>query len=254
MKEQKKWWEEDEFFGEDYLQVYGPELTEERTLREVNGLEWMLKLEKGAKVLDLCCGHGRHSIELAKRGYNVTGLDRSRLFLKKAGREALKRGIENVDFIQGDMRKIPFKEQFDAVINMFTAFGYFEKETDNLLVLEGISNTLKAGSKFLIQLMSRDWLIRNFRERDWREGENGLLCLEERRFDFKTGRNNAREILIYPDGTRKEKHLSLRMYDLTELKGMLDGTGLNIQRVYGDFDRGDHIWNSRDMIIVAKKA
>ncbi len=252
MEKQKKWWEEGEFFGEDYLQLYEPKLTKERTLKEVEGLGWMLELKKGDKILDLCCGHGRHAIELAKRGYNVTGLDINRLFLERANKEASRQKV-NVDFIQGDMREIPFIEQFDAVINMFTSFGYFEKKIDNLLVLKEISGALKAGGKFLIQVMSKDWLIRNFRERDWREGKNGLLCLEEREFDFETGRNNAREILIYPDGARKEKHLSLRVYDLSGFKGMLDGTGLNIQRVYGNFDRGNHNWDSRDMIIVAKK-
>jgi len=212
----------------------------------------MLKLKKGDKVLDLCCGHGRHSIELAKRGYNVTGQDINRLFLERADKEASRQKV-NVDFIQADMRGIPSTEKFDAVINMFTAFGYFEKKIDNLLVLKEISGALKTGGRFLIQVMSRDWLIRNFREREWREGKNGLLCLEERRFDFETGRNNARIILVYPNGTRKEKHHSIRVYNLTELREMLDEVGLNIEKVYGDFDGSDYDMDSRDMIIVAKK-
>src|SRR5436309_6714365 len=115
------------FFGEDYLRIYGPFLSPERTEQEVEGIVKLLTLPPGSRILDLCCGHGRHAIPLAQRGYQVTGQDLSDYFLQRAREAAAVQGVQ-VQWVHHDMRGIPFENEFDAVINIFTAFGYLESE------------------------------------------------------------------------------------------------------------------------------
>ncbi|PIP12983.1 MAG: cyclopropane-fatty-acyl-phospholipid synthase, partial [bacterium (Candidatus Stahlbacteria) CG23_combo_of_CG06-09_8_20_14_all_40_9] len=113
-----EWWKKffDEPYGKAILESF-----EERASEEVNFIEDVLSLPKNAKILDLCCGLGRHSIELAKRGYKVTGVDVTSQYLKTARAKAKEKGVK-IDFIEGEMRNISFYEEFDAAINMFTSF------------------------------------------------------------------------------------------------------------------------------------
>jgi ubiquinone/menaquinone biosynthesis C-methylase UbiE len=114
------------FFGEEYFAIYGSLLSDERTAREVDGIVKLLALPQGSRILDLACGHGRHAISLAERGYVVTGQDLSEVFLNRARTDAQTRGAAQVNWVHSDMRHIPFVDEFDAIINIFTAFGYLE--------------------------------------------------------------------------------------------------------------------------------
>ena len=109
------------FFGEDYLRIYHF-LTPERTRREVEGIIKLLGLPEGKAILDLCCGHGRHPVSLAKRGYWMTGQDLSAVFLEHGRAAAEAEGVA-VRWVESGMRQIPFEDEFDAIINIFTAFG-----------------------------------------------------------------------------------------------------------------------------------
>ncbi|RAU90976.1 bifunctional 2-polyprenyl-6-hydroxyphenol methylase/3-demethylubiquinol 3-O-methyltransferase UbiG, partial [Paenibacillus sp. YN15] len=119
------WYEES--FGEDYLLVY-----KHRDLHgaqvEVKRMANWLRLPAGSRILDLCCGMGRHSVALADEGYRVTGLDLSKVLLAEA------RKLDNsgrITWVEGDMRRLPLDGPFDAVVNLFTSFGYFEEEQEN---------------------------------------------------------------------------------------------------------------------------
>jgi len=122
--------EEGGFFSSDYFEEYVDDLTPERTKTEVDFLEKELKLKKGMNILDLACGHGRHAIELAKRGYLMTGQDINASFLKNAKQSAKKAGVE-VNWIKSDIRQIPFEDEFDVVLNLFTSFGYLENDEED---------------------------------------------------------------------------------------------------------------------------
>ncbi|HXX78690.1 MAG TPA: class I SAM-dependent methyltransferase, partial [Ktedonobacteraceae bacterium] len=150
------------FFGEDYLRIYEPILTTERTQREVDGIINLLALPQGSRILDLCCGHGRHSIPLAQRGYKVTGQDLSEVFLHEAENEAEAKGA-HVEWMHSDMRNIPFANAFDAVINIFTAFGYLETQEEDQQVLRQVSKALKPDGLFLLETLHREALIRHFK-------------------------------------------------------------------------------------------
>ena len=241
-----------EFFGPHYLETYQSFLQPERTTREADFIERTLALPPASKILDLCCGHGRHLLELAGRGYRMTGLDLNQHFLEIARREAEKRGLR-VSLELRDMRDIQFVDEFDAVINVFTSFGYLESDDEDQKVLDAASRALKPGGLFFIELMHRDSLVRILEPRGWYETEAGLKVLEERRFDQLTGRQEVRDVTIYPDGTTREASYSVRIYTLTELAGMLAAAGLKIEATYGRTDGSPFTLESRRLAILSRK-
>src|SRR5262249_42598505 len=114
-----------QFFGEDYLRHFRSPL--ERTAQEVEQIAQRLALAPGSAVLDLCCGYGRHTIPLAQRGYRMTGQDLSEVLLQQARTDAEAQSVQ-VRWVHGDMRQVPFENEFDAIINIWTSFGYLENE------------------------------------------------------------------------------------------------------------------------------
>ena len=240
------------FFGEDYLRIYDF-LTPERTGREVEGVVGLLGLPEGSAILDLCCGHGRHSIELAKRGFRVTGLDLSGVFLEHAREAAESEGVD-VRWMEGDMRRIPFEGEFDAVINMFTAFGYLESEEEDQEVLRQVHKALKPGGLFLLEVMQREWLMRHFDPGGVMRHADGLIVLEERDFDMLTSRCNVRVTMLLPDGQRREYGHAARIYTLTDLVRMMNLAGLHVEGYYGGLDGSTLGMDSRRLVMVAAKA
>lgn len=231
----------------------GDELWAARSKAEVDFVERVLELRPGSCVLDLCCGHGRHAIELARRGYQVTGVDLSARALRRARREAREEGLD-VRWQRCDMREIDFQEEFDAVINMFTSFGYFDSEEEDRRVLECVGVALRPGGRFLIDFINRDRVIRFYQERDWRRAPDGSILLEERRWNALEGRNSAEITLIRPDGSRRRLRTVMRMYAATELAAMLASVGLTIRGVWGDFDGSELTLESVRVIVLAQKA
>ena len=161
-----------DFFGSDYQEAYGHIFTKERTEKEVLFVERTLGLSSNSRLLDLCCGQGRHSVLLASHGLKVTGQDLSREYLEQAGRSAKEQGV-HLDLLCKDMRDIPFKDHFDAVINMFSAFGYLESDEENLKVLKAVREALKPGGRVLLDMINREWVVSNYDQSDWRQGEDG---------------------------------------------------------------------------------
>lgn len=242
-----------EFFEDDYLKTYGDLLTEEQTTNETNFIEANLDLKKGAEILDLCCGEGRHSIALASRGYRVTSLDLSPDYLRTANEMANERGV-SIKTVLADMRESRFFDQFDAVINMFTAFGYLESETEDLKVLDSASRALKPGGKLLLDTINREWVMANNISTEWRTDDNGTVHLESREMDLETSLNHVTFTTIDTKGNRDSSvgH-HIRMYTLTEMINMFQAVGLKYQGVYGGFDGESYSRNCKRMIVVGKK-
>ena len=240
------------FFGEDYLHIYEPILTPERTQRDVDGIVNLLALPQGSSILDLCCGHGRHAIPLAQRGYMVTGLDLSEVFLREAEKEALAKAV-HVDFLHADMRNIPFENEFDAVINIFTAFGYLENQDEDQQVLNQVCKALKPGGLFLLEILHREGLIRHFSPHMIEHFPEGLIILEERSFDLLTSRANVKITMIYPNGERKEYGHAARVYTLTELAQMLTLAGLQVKEFFGAWDHSALTIDNFRLILLSQK-
>ncbi len=242
-----------DFFIQDYAQLYAHLLTPERTAKEVAFLRRTLALQPGSRILDLCCGWGRHSIALATLGYQVAGLDLSPTHIQMARDEAQRQGVE-VQFMQPDMRKVPFQEHFDAAINIFTAFGYLESDEEDQKVLQAVSTALKPGGRFFMDTINREWLVRNYQSRGWETTTpQGHLLLAERKLDLFTSRIHVRNIIIDPAGSRRETGHVLRLYTLTEMAGMLRRAGLHLVQTFGGFDGEEYGIDSRRMIILAQK-
>ena len=126
------------FEVEDYLFAYRDDLTDERSEAEVATLVQLLELHSPMKILDLACGFGRHANHLAALGHSVTGVDSMPGFLEIARQQAAGMGVQ-VDYHQGDMRQVSFQDEFDRVLLLFTSFGYFEDE-ENELVLKNMQH------------------------------------------------------------------------------------------------------------------
>ncbi len=239
------------FFGEDYLRLYSPFLPPQKTAREVKDIMNLLNLTPGSTILDLCCGYGRHAIPLALQGYQVTGLDLSDIFLQQAQATAKQQGVE-VRWIQSDMRTIPFENEFDAIINIFTSFGYLQDEDEDQRVLQQVQKALKPGGKFLLETVHQARVVRTTSPHGITRYSDDLIVLEERHIDLLTSRNEVRVSLLHPQGKRTEHRQSMRIYTLTELVRMLEHAGLQILTYYGGLEGGLLTLDSRLALLAQK--
>lgn len=257
-----QWWQTT--FDEKYIATYVDAFTPQDTKKQVSFLVKHLKLEKGDRILDLACGYGRHSIELAKLGYSVTGVDFSKHFIEIAKKEAKKQKVV-VEFIQADMRKIPFRNKFDAVINMFTSFGYFEDEKDHLLVLRNIANSLKKNGKFLLELNNfartlsmvikegkTDKKTRLLMSIQKQRLSNGLKVTTKNQIDIKAMRWNMTRVWK-EKGRAKSYNTSVRLFSFPELRKLLHESGLEVERVWGGINGSSLVVDSKRLIILARK-
>jgi SAM-dependent methyltransferase len=213
-------WHEDEEFWRKFDPWLFPDERWEKAAEEVDLALELLELPEGAAVLDLCCGPGRHSLELARRGYRVTGVDRTGDYLAEGRRRAAEEGLD-VEFVCADMREFVRADAFDAVLNLFTSFGYFDAPDDDRIVAANLHWSLRGGGGLLMDVMGREVLARKFTPRDWRE-RDGALMLEERRIVDDWSRVESRWILV-EDGRRSESTISVRLYSAGELGALLRG-------------------------------
>ncbi len=237
------------FEPDDYLHFYEEILTEERTKKEIEFLVNELELDKPYKILDLACGYGRHANRLAELGHHVTGIDITLGFLEIAKRAAKEKGV-SVKYIQGDMREIVFKKEFDQVLLLYTSFGYFEDE-DNFKVLQNVARALKPGGLFCIDMPNRDVFLKNFHPFIIEEKENDLM-INRISFNSVTGRLYNRRIVIR-NGKRKEKPFTIRLYNATEIRELLNRVELSITKIYGGWQATPFTSDSRTIILIAKK-
>lgn len=242
------------FFGEDYLNIYRHTLTAERSEKEVAFAERQLELEVGSRVLDLCCGPGRHSVLLARRGYKVTGLDLSESYLDLARRAASDAEVA-LEAVSADMREIPFNNHFDAVINMYSSFGYLESEADDLKVLESIARSLKPHGRLLLDMLNREWAVANYIQNDWHSEPDGTLYVERRALDLASSRMRVRFVIVGPNGDRHDSigH-DIRLYTFTEMIRLLERVGFGGIEVFGGFDGEPYGIETRRMILCARKS
>jgi SAM-dependent methyltransferase len=244
----------DGFFDREWLDLLAPELGGgERTEREVRFVSERLALDPGAAILDLACGHGRHSVALARLGYAVTGVDLSEPSLAHARHAAQAEGL-SARFLRADMREIEFEAAFDAVVNLWSAFGYFDDQADDERVLAAVARALRPGGAFLLEQINPLMLLRRFRERFWEELESGAVMLDERRYDIATGRTKAFWTVVREDGTRVHLAHSVRLYTPVELFTMMERAGLRVEETWGSWDGDPLELDSRRLIVLARSS
>ncbi|MEX2462155.1 MAG: methyltransferase domain-containing protein [Paenibacillaceae bacterium] len=239
------WYEQS--FGHDYLVVY-KHRDMQGAQAEVQKMVHWLHLQPGAEIFDLCCGMGRHSLTLADYGFEVTGMDLSEVLLAEAKRLDSE---GRVSWLLGDMREIPLEKHFDAIVNLFTSFGYFTDEVENEKVLHEISRLLKAEGKFIIDFLNPAYVEAHFVPHSQRH--EGELEIEENR-TIEDG--YVRKLITIREEVQEERQYleQVRMYRLADFKRMLSAAGLVIEHVYGQYDGAAYVeLESPRLIILGSK-
>ena len=245
----QSWYEQDGFWKLIAPLLFNSERMQ-TAVQEVEQIVSLLKLQPGMRICDLCCGSGRHSLELTRRGYCVTGVDRTSLYIEQSKKKANEQGL-NIRFVQDDMRSFCKPNAFDAVINIFTSFGYFEEATDDKLVLQNIYKSLKEDGRFLIDVIGKEVLARIFQERRWYE-EDGVIVLEESKLSEDWSLIENRWIII-SDDRQDEFRFSLRLYSASQLSELLKSCGFGKVEIYGDLSGSPYDQTAKRLIVVAHK-
>jgi 2-polyprenyl-3-methyl-5-hydroxy-6-metoxy-1,4-benzoquinol methylase len=220
------------------------QLPQKSTNAELRFMVERLKLRKGQKLLDCPCGIGRISLPLAKQGVRVTGVDVTPSYLEELATKARRRGLK-IETHHRDMRRIAFDREFDTAANVWTSFGYFESESDNLLVLKKLFLALKPGGKLYMSLINRDWIMVNYQPTGWQDYKD-FKVLEKRSFDYSTSRNTGTWIFIKGD-VQQTGTVDLRMYSCHELTAMLEKVGFAGIESYGSL-KGEPVDRNRQIM------
>lgn len=249
IRDQNPWHDQDAFWELFEPVLFNPQRLA-GTQTEVDNLVGLLRIGEHDRILDLCCGTGRHSLELARRGYSVIGVDRMASFIEKASRRAEDEHLQ-VSFVVGDMREYRQPNGFDIVMNLFGSFGYFEGPEDDRQVMDNMLASLRSGGRFLIETMGKEILARDFRERDWSE-EGDTLVLAQRSLNEDWSRIQTRWIVIQGD-QRIEHTVSVRAYSAAELASLMVGCGFSNVQVYGDLEGSPYNHEAKRLVVVGTK-
>ena len=259
----KRHWTEDVF--RDKASTFMPILTarKEKAENQINAIQEILTkydVPENSKLLDLACGIGRHSVELASRGYHVVGVDISKEYLETAQQMATDRRVSSYcQFIRGDMRQIKSVlhnyEEFDVIVNLFTSFGYYDDETDRK-ILRDIRDLVRKGGLFIIDIMNRDYFIRNIRSMHISNPTDEHLHIEETKLNLENSRLHAVWKIYKPVGDDREYQETItidnRLFSLHELKSWLEEAGWSYLEVYGSYDLSPLKFDSKRLIVVAR--
>jgi SAM-dependent methyltransferase len=237
------------FDVDDYLYFYRESLTDERSDAEVSALVRLLELETPKRILDLACGFGRHANRLAALGHTMTGIDITPGFLEIAHQDAIQRKVE-VQYQLGDMRYLTFENEFDRVMIIFTAFGYFTDE-QNYQVLINARNALKPGGLLIFDTQNRDFISKDMRPFFVVEKE-GNMMIDRLTFDSIQGRFYNKRV-VFRDRVRKDKPFFVRLYNPNEIQALITQAGMKLHHIYGDLNATEFSSDSHRMVVIARK-
>jgi D-alanine-D-alanine ligase len=222
----KDWWRQ--IFNGLYLKTDGDVVMDEDLTRsEVDLWVQLAELEPGDRLLDLCCGQGRHTLELARRGFvNVEGLDRSRSLIQRARRIARSAGLP-IRFREGDARRLPqAPDSLDVVLILGNSFGYFETVEEDLRILREVSRVLVPGGRILIDVADGDYIRETFQARAWEWIDGKSFVCRERSLSKDRSRLISREIITHSErGVLADQFYAERLYTRQELVDLLQRAG-----------------------------
>ena len=245
-----EWWK-DLFETPLYFELYEAEDTK-KAVGEVSQAVALLGLAPPSRILDVPCGYGRHAVECARRGFAVTGVDAAETQLSRAREKARAAGV-SIDLRLQDARALDFEAEFDAALNLFLSFGYFETDGEHMAMLAGIARALRPGGRFLMEFWNREYEIRYF-DRYQVERSGDIVEVEEWEFDHLRGRLNWTNTVFFPDGRRESWWHSIRAYSVAEMVTLLERAGLRIDAVYGGMDGRPYGIEAESAIFLATKA
>ena len=272
----KKEW----FNDEDFWKYYAPIMFDEKRWAEVpevadsvtrlaalclyglGGSDSPDERSQGPRVLDLCCGMGRISAELARRGFSVTGVDSSVSLLATAREDAAYEDL-NIEYIEADTRSFKRPGFFDTAVNLYISFGYFEDPADDLLVASNVYVSLKPGGSFIIETLGKEMAARDFTPGEWFERAGFTVLTEYEAVGSWAGLKNRWVLIGNTVGntvgntggrpSRIEKTFTQRLYSATEMEALLLEAGFSSVEIYGGWDERPYDQDADVLIAVGRK-
>ena len=240
----KEWFRE--WFDSPYYHLLYKSRDEQEARAVLDNLLRALGLSPGSRVLDLACGKGRYSRYLSEKGFRVTGLDISPASIGFARQFE----HDHLEFYQHDMRK-PFRvNYFDAVLNMFTSFGYFKTDADHLLTLKNVAKDLRPGGLFLLDFFNARFVRQNLVRSELKPMDNITFSLKRwvrNGYVFKS-------IEFEIAGRLFHFQEQVRLFELADFKSLLAAAGLQLRQTYGNYDLADFDpKTSGRLILIAEK-
>jgi SAM-dependent methyltransferase len=241
-----EWWRT--FFSGTMAEWWLGAMTAEQTRLEADFVQQTLQVAPPARLLDVPCGGGRHSLSLAAQGYRMTGVDISPAFLA-AARSNPSAGA--VTWEQRDMRDLPWPDTFDGAFSLGNSFAYYDDE-GNRDFLHAVARVLKPGARFVLDTgYVAEALLPALQERGWYES-GGILVLSDRRYDPAEGRLHV-EYTAVRDGKAEKWPMSARIYTYRELCRLFEDAGFAGPQGYGSLAREPFQLGSRRLLMVATK-
>jgi SAM-dependent methyltransferase len=244
----KDWWRS--FFAGAAVDFWLQATTEDQTRAEVDFIQQMLQAPPPARLLDVPCGGGRHSLALAGRGYEMTGVDISPAFLR-AARSRAAEGPGTVAWEQRDMRDLPWRQVFDGAFSFGNSFGYYEDD-GNAEFLQAVGRVLKVGARFLLDASYiTEVILPTLQSRSWYE-VGDTLALADRHYDHVRGRLCV-EYTWIRDGHREKRSMSARLYSYREVCALFEAAGFTEVQGFGSLARERFQLGSPRLLMVATK-
>jgi SAM-dependent methyltransferase len=244
-----QWFENEDFWRELYPYMFPPSRFE-AAASEVDSVLQLAKIPKG-KVLDLCCGPGRHSVEFARRGFKVTGVDASTFLLARA-RERASASKVTVEWIHHDMRHFCGPSSFDLACCMFTSFGYFESAEENEKVARNLYESLRPDGVLIIDVIGKERIARIWKDSIVTEFADGALLVQLPKV-VKDWTRLSNRWLLTKDGIARTFQFEHAIYSGKELRDLLLRSGFKSVELYGSLQGIPYGLEAERLIAVARR-
>ncbi len=255
------------FEDEDFWTAYAPLMFDEARWAEVpavvDAIEALVALKPGSAVLDACCGPGRHSLELASRGYRVTGIDITLPYLEAARESATAWGVE-AEFLRADLRSFVRPRAFDLALNLYTSFGYFADPADDRAALERLRASLSPGGALVLETVGKEVAARDFVDGEWFERGEWIVLTQFEVVGAWEGLRN-RWVMIPREGgaggkqageagrkVSADRSFVLRLYSATEMRSSLMEAGFRSVELYGSLEGSPYDQRAKSLVAVAR--
>jgi SAM-dependent methyltransferase len=245
-----EWFENEDFWGDFYSFMFPPERFA-AAKEEVSRIVALAQCS-GGSLLDLCCGPGRHAVEFARSGFQVTGVDRSPFLLERAREHASGTGV-SIEWIMEDMRNFVRPAAFDLACNLFTSFGYFKEEQDNLRVLRNVHQSLKENGVLVIEVVGKERLARTWQNTISSELADGSLMVQRPQLRDDWSRVYSDWILV-KDGCTRNFSFEHTIYSGRELKDCLLSCGFGQVQLFGGLQGSPYNLEATRLVAVARKS
>lgn len=244
----KSEWFKDWFNTPEYLSVYRHR-NESDAEQHIHLITDNILLHPNSKILDMACGAGRHAVILARKGYDVTGVDLSENLLSIAKQISLNENLP-ANFIHSDIREFNPDIKYDLILNLFTSFGYFETDSENISILQKAYHLLKDKGSFVLDVFNSHYLKKNLVE----FSEEKINNAEIHQYREIKDKRVIKKIVVTKNGKLNNYFESVRMYSKEELEIILNKIGFDIYKTFGDFLGNKYeYFNSPRLILFCRK-